>query len=255
MSDVPAPHENDETPPAAKSNARVHAPENEAKLSNRIYEMIIEKIIRDDFSQGSRLPPEVELARLLGASRPVVREALARLRDDGIVASRRGSGSYILRRPDAALLRFAPLGSIADIQRCFEFRTGLEGAAAALAAERWQDEDLNEIKAALYELDICIRENRLGVDADERFHRAVARATRNSFHAFIQESLRPYISFGMNLTRNLSLLRPEAQLRLVQDEHVIIVEAIEAREPEAARLAMENHINNARHRMFEGGLT
>jgi DNA-binding FadR family transcriptional regulator len=56
----------------------------------------------------------------------------------------------------------------------------------------------------------------------------------------------------MTLTRNLSLLRTRARLRLVQDEHVAILRAIEARDEAGARTAMEAHIENARQRMFEG---
>jgi GntR family transcriptional regulator, transcriptional repressor for pyruvate dehydrogenase complex len=56
----------------------------------------------------------------------------------------------------------------------------------------------------------------------------------------------------MNLTRNLSMLRTDARLRLVQDEHTAILAAIEARDAAAARRAMESHIENARRRMFEG---
>jgi GntR family transcriptional regulator, transcriptional repressor for pyruvate dehydrogenase complex len=227
------------------------SPASEAKLSASIYQRIFELIISGEFAVDSRLPAETELAHRFGASRPVVREALARLRDDGIIVSRRGSGSYVKRRPDTAVLRFVPVSSIADIQRFFEFRIGLEGAAAALAATRWEDEDLAEIRAAFDYLEACIRESRLGVDADERFHLAVAKATRNDYHVSVQSSLHPHITFGMNLMRNLSLLRTAERLRLVQDEHHAIVEAIAARDADAAGAAMRAHIDNARHRMFD----
>jgi DNA-binding FadR family transcriptional regulator len=90
------------------------------------------------------------------------------------------------------------------------------------------------------------------VEADARFHEAVARATHNHYHVSVQVSLQPHIAFGMNLTRNLSLLRPQPRLRLVQDEHAAIFAAIEARDAVAARRTMESHIENARIRMFEG---
>jgi DNA-binding FadR family transcriptional regulator len=150
------------------------------------------------------------------------------------------------------VLRFVPVGSIADIQRCFEFRAGIEGAAAALAAERWEPDDLADIKAALAALEESIRDSRLGTEEDERFHMAVARATHNGYYVSVLASLQPHIVFGMNLTRNLSLLRTAERLRLVQDEHIDIVAAIEARDGPRARRAMETHIANARHRMFEG---
>src|ERR671916_1206506 len=125
----------------------------EAKLSAGIYEKLFERIVAGEFPVNARLPSETELARRFGASRPVVREALARLRDDGLIVSRQGSGSYVRRRPDQAVLQFVPVGSIADIQRCFEFRAGLEAAAAALAATRWEDGDLADIKAAFDEIE------------------------------------------------------------------------------------------------------
>ena len=64
------------------------------------------------------------------------------------------------------------MASIADVQRGFEFRAGLEGAAAALAAERWEDADIAEIRSALGALDRCIANGELGVDADVREERA-----------------------------------------------------------------------------------
>jgi GntR family transcriptional regulator, transcriptional repressor for pyruvate dehydrogenase complex len=223
----------------------------EGKLSGGIYAQIFERIVAGEFPMNARLPAETELARRFGASRPVVREALARLREDGIIVSRQGSGSYVKRRPDSAILSFVPVGSIADVQRGFEFRAGLEGAAAALAAERWEDADIAEIRRALKALDHRIANRQLGVDADVEFHRAIAQATHNPYHIAVQETLHAHIAFGMNLTRNLSL-RNAARLRLVQNEHVAIVAAIEARDSRRARVAMERHIENARRRMFEG---
>jgi DNA-binding FadR family transcriptional regulator len=234
--------------PAARSAKETWS---EAKRSAGIYQSIFEIIIAGEFPVNARLPSETELAQRFGASRPVVREALARLRDDGIIVSRQGSGSYVKRRPDIAMLRFVPAGSIADIQRCFEFRHGLEGAAAALAAERWEESDLAEIHAAFETLETSTYDAKRGLDADERFHLAIAKATHNAYHVSVQSSLQPQIVFGMSLTRNLSLLRSAERLREVQDEHRAIMEAITARLPAAARVAMQLHIDNARRRMFE----
>ena len=232
--------------------ARRTSTDGEGKLSAGIYEQLFERIVAGEFPVNARLPSETELARRFGASRPVVREALARLRDDGLIVSRQGSGSYVKRRPDQAVLQFVPVASIADIQRCFEFRVGHEGAAAALAATRWEDGDLAEVKAAFDELEVCIRTGQLGVDADEHFHRAIAEATHNQYHLSVQVSLQPHIAVGMTLTRNLSLRRTAERLRLVQDEHLAVLRAIEKRDADGARAAMETHIDNARRRMFEG---
>jgi DNA-binding FadR family transcriptional regulator len=241
--------------PARASLASAPAPARtaeEPRLSTYVYERIFEMIVSGECPEHSRLPSESELSRRLGASRPVVRDALARLRDDGMILSRQGSGSFVRRRPDAAMLRFVPVASVADIQRCYEFRIALEGAAAALAAERRSDADLAELDAALAALESCIGEGRLGVEADARFHAAVAAASHNPFHLSVQRSLEPSIAVGMNLARNLSLLRPAVRLRVVQDEHVLIAEAIAAGNSDQARAAMETHIESARRRVFEG---
>ena len=222
------------------------------RLSGAIYERIFTAIVAGDFSLNDRLPSETVLSQRFEASRPVVREALARLREDGIIVSRKGSGSYVLKRPDHAVLRFAPVGSLADIQRCFEFRAEIESAAAAVAAERRRPADLAAIKQAYSDLDICIAEGRLGVDEDIRFHAAIAEATRNQYYASVQTSLRSHIARGMTVMRNLSMLRPAARLGLVQAEHLAIVTAIEVQDAEGARRAMNTHIVNARHRMFDG---
>lgn len=229
--------------------ARDTSPE---RLSDVVYDGIVALIARGDMILNSRLPSETELSARFAVSRTVVREALGRLREDGVIVSRQGSGSYVKQQPDMAVLRFAQVGSLADVQRCFEFRAGHEAAAAALAAERWQEEDLERIKEALDLLEICLKNGTVGIDEDRRFHEAVAQATRNQYYISIQASLASSIATGMNITRQLSLLRTPERLRSVQLEHDAIFEAIRQRDREEARLAMERHILNARQRMFEG---
>lgn len=223
-----------------------------ARLSEAIYDGIVELIARGDFALNSRLPSEAELSARFGASRPVVREALGRLREDGLIVSRQGSGSYVRRQPDLAVLRFNQVRSLADVQRCFEFRAGLEAAAAALAAEKWQEDDLRRIDEALEALEACLNNGELGADEDRRLHEAIAYATRNQYHISVQCSLASHIATGMNITRHLSRMRTPAHIRTVQDEHVAVVEAIRRRDAKGAADAMQLHILNARQRMFAG---
>jgi GntR family transcriptional regulator, transcriptional repressor for pyruvate dehydrogenase complex len=223
----------------------------EARLSSAVYEQIFTLILSGEFPLNARMPAEAELARRFGASRPVIREALARLRDDGVIISRQGSGSYVRRRPDDAVLRFMPISSIADIERCFEFRAGLEGAAAALAAARAEQRDLYELKAALHNLEHRIERGQITAGADERFHLAVAKATQNHYYVAVQTSLQAHIAAGMHLGRSFPA-PSEARQRLMQEEHLAVLEAIEARDSLRARAAMEIHINNARYCIFQG---
>lgn len=222
-------------------------------LSDLAYERVLSMIVDGQIAVGAKLPTENRLSEQLQVSRPVLRKALKQLRKDAVIVSRQGSGSYVSRRPDEAVLTFAQVGSIADIQRVFEFRVAIEGEAAALAAVRRSDADLKKIKAALDELDRCIRDGELGVEADEDFHAAICNASENHYFASARASMRSNILAGLNLTRNLSLTKTNDRLQLVQREHYVIYDAILAKDATAARTAMRAHIENARMRVFEGG--
>ena len=221
-------------------------------LSDLVYEEIFSDIVSGKLAERSRLPSEVELSKTFNVSRPVVREALSRLRDDGLVASRRGSGTYVQRRPSSDVLRFTPLSSIADMQRCFEFRIGLEGEIAFLAAQRADFQSIETIHNAMERLDHIIAGTQLGVDADFDLHLAIAEAADNRYYLSALSNLRESVAVGMNLARNLSLLKPRERMTQVQNEHVEIVRAIENGEPDDARRLMRRHIENAKLRVFEG---
>ena len=223
-------------------------------LSEQLYEEILRLIISGEFQENAKLPTELELAGRFAVSRTIVREALAKLKDDGLVVSRQGSGSFVKRRPDQTVLRFAPLGSISDMQRCFEFRVVLEREAAYFAALRGDAGTIAPIKKALDRLEDAVHTGQLGVDADFELHLAIAQAAQNRFFVSTLASLRTSVSFGMNLTRTLSLARPIDRLQAVQAEHVAVFLAIRDHDPEQARAAMQRHIENARHRVFEGTL-
>jgi len=224
----------------------------EGSLADQVYEQILIRIIDGLYPVAGKLPTETTLSVSLGVSRPVLHQALKQLRIDGIVYSLQGSGSYVKKRPDRAVLHFSPVGSIADIQRTFEFRMIIESEAAGFAAQRWTDATLADMHFSLDALDKCIEDASLGANEDEQFHLAICAAANNHyFHATVS-SMTAQTLAGMKLARNLSLLRPHAQLRLVQEEHREIMRAIELRDGEAARSHMSRHIENARSRVFEG---
>ena len=92
--------------PVATTSAR-----SDTRFSDIIYEKIVSMISDGRFPINERLPSEQNLATLFGASRPVVREALERLRNDDLIVSRKGSGSYVRQRPDSSILQQVPVGS------------------------------------------------------------------------------------------------------------------------------------------------
>lgn len=221
-------------------------------LADQVYDQLLTKILEEEYPVHSRLPAEEVLAQSFGVSRPIVRAALSRLRDDEIVQSRRGSGSYVLRRPDRHLISFVPLKSVSDVQRCYEFRIDVEGAAAAWAARRRDNEDLAAMDHAYEVLEQTYEQNALGVEADQMLHLAVARASKNPFFASVLKSLGEQIAYGVKLSRSLTLLDAPMRQELVLAEHRAVLEAIRLKQPEVAAATMRHHITAAKDRMFVG---
>jgi GntR family transcriptional regulator, transcriptional repressor for pyruvate dehydrogenase complex len=229
---------------------QVPAPLRQSKLADQLYEQILAKIVSGALPEGEKLPSESQLCALFGVSRPVVREALSRLQADGVVVSRHGSGSFVQRRPNQAFAQLAPIGSIADVMRCLEFRVALEGEAAALAAERRTEADLVRLEASLAELDQVIASGEVGSEADRNFHVAVAAASQNQLFVHAMEVYAEHTLKGMELARQLSLRRSARRLQLVQQEHIRVFAAIKDEDAAQARAAMRTHIDNARVRVL-----
>jgi DNA-binding FadR family transcriptional regulator len=219
-------------------------------LADRIYSDILNSIIEGEFKEGDRLLTEHALAERFSTSRPTVREALARLRADGIIVTRRGSGTTVGRRPDPDVRRFAPLETLSDIRRCYEFRVVTEAGAAALAARHADDSDIAAIQAAWDELERVVETQGIGAKDDFAFHIAIARASKNQFFITVMTFIEEQVVFSMNLSRNLSLVKTVERQRLVQAEHRAVLDAIRRKDPQAAGQAMRAHLENALERMF-----
>ncbi|SFG53266.1 DNA-binding transcriptional regulator, FadR family [Neptunomonas qingdaonensis] len=231
---------------------RMQAPEMSQSLSSVVYQKILISIISGEYPANEKLPSEAKLCEQYSVSRPVLREALTRLKEDNLIVSRRGSGSFVIKRPDDAVLSFSKISSISDIQRCFEFRTSLEGNAAGLAATRRTAEQLGRIVAAAEKINEANKLHALASDEDFEFHLAIAEAANNKYYTTVMKSLRENIKEGMNITRTLSLRSSNNRMDLVQDEHDTILKYIIDGDAQKAEAAMKAHLNNARIRMFEG---
>ncbi|WP_151639459.1 FadR/GntR family transcriptional regulator [Noviherbaspirillum aerium] len=213
---------------------------------------IFRAIMNGELKEGERLPSEEALSEKYKVSRPTVREALARLRVGGLIVSRQGSGSYVGRPPNQPILKFAELESLSDIQRCYEFRLGIEGGAAEMAARMRDEKDLAQIEAAYESLDRVIHMNAVGTEEDFAFHLAIAAASKNPLFHTVLSSIRNQTRFSIALSRNLSRDKSMERQMLVQREHRAIVDAIIRQDSKAARDAMRAHLDQALKRMFYG---
>ncbi|SEQ75121.1 transcriptional regulator, GntR family [Faunimonas pinastri] len=222
-------------------------------LADRTYHLLYGRITNGNYTPNQKLPPETQLSREFNVSRPVLRAALERLRNEGLIYSRQGAGSYV-RAAQAQALGFARVETIADIQRCYEFRLTIETDAAFLAAQRRNEARLKEMEEALDLLNTATGSMTHREDADYAFHLAITRAANNQYYEASMRALREHIHVGMKMHGQSLMSDGPKGLREVFEEHGAIFEAIRNREPETARQLMRQHIVNSRDRLFGGGL-
>jgi len=222
-------------------------------LADRVYHLLYSRISNGDYPANQKLPSEKTLADEFGVSRPVLRMALERLRDQGLIQSRQGAGSFV-REVRTVPLGFARVETIADIQRCYEFRICIETMAAHLASTRRNDETLGEIETALSLMQGATDSLTHREDADFAFHLAVARAANNQYFEASMRALREHIYVGMKL-HGQSLMTDGAKgLREVFGEHSAIFAAIRDGDGETAERLMRSHLTHSRDRLFGGAL-
>ncbi len=225
------------------------------RLGDNLYDTLASMIERQEVAEGARLPAETQLAQQFGVSRPIVRETLARLRDEGLIASRRGSGSYVQRRAQSlppARPTFQQIDSFEQIEKCYEFRKAIEGEACFLAAKLRDDSQMEDIEQSILLLEKAIENRTVGSDADFQFHFRIAIASGNSWFISALEAMRSQIETTIEIARTLSLANSDAHIHAVQAEHVAIFSAIRRRDPVAARDAMRVHLSRTCERIFHG---
>ncbi len=219
-------------------------------LADRVTDALIQLTKGEDFPPGSRLPSEMSMASRFGVSRTVIREAISRLKSDGLVESRQGSGVFVREGNMNTPFRIDPsiMDSIHSIQQVIELRKALEGEITALAAERRSKAQLAAIKQALKQIDTEVRDGSVGTVADITFHRRIAEATGNPHFLSLIEFLFNFIQSAMQTARGYESTRPDLAQE-VKDEHLVIVDAIAKQDVEAARAAARHHMDGSSRRL------
>jgi DNA-binding FadR family transcriptional regulator len=222
---------------------------NRQGLPPQVAGFIRNQIVRGSLLPGDRLPTEREMALQHGVSRAVIREAVAKLIHEGLVSSRQGVGVFVASPDKATTLVIDPssLAEPDDFRHLYELRLVLECGAAELAARNCELDDLKLIDSSILEMEDIQESHELYVQRDIAFHRAVAAATRNPFISMV-------ISFvDMKLQESLFVALRKLDFRSTAEisirEHRIIYDAIRARDPAAASLAMRTHLRNSSRRL------
>lgn len=220
-------------------------------LSTVAYRKLCDMIAEPEWDRGGRLPPEDKLAELCGVSRPVLRRALASLKTEGRITSRRGSGNFVApRAPQAPPAPRAPgIRNVTDLEKCLRYRLILETGIAGEAAENARPEAIERMQAAISRMDAGQPGGSL-FEADFEFHHALAEATNNPFFLRALLDIRPQLALAYQMGRALRDVPLYETSRRVTREHMRILEAVRKHDPQAARTAMHDHLEAGIRRFF-----
>jgi GntR family transcriptional repressor for pyruvate dehydrogenase complex len=217
-------------------------------LAREVGRRIAADIAAGRLQPGARLPTEQELMAAMGVSRTAIREAVAALRAEGLVATRQGIGSFVAESRARQMFHIdeGQSDTLADVLHIMELRTAVEVEAAGLAAERATADQRRAIAEALAAIDAAIDRGEAAVEEDFALHAAITDATGNPrFRQFLDFLGRFIIPRASVRIRALNL---RAYLMTFQEEHRGIVAAIDARSVTWARDAMRTHLANSRER-------
>jgi len=216
------------------------------RLSDTVVEQLLSALGEGRLVPGSELPAESELARSFGVSKTVVREALGRLAVMGVVSIQQGRPSTVCMPSAAPLtalldltLRLRPDG----LRQAIELRRALETEIAGLAAENATAADIDELRGLIERM----REHLEGIDtwveADYAFHQKLGEMSGNELMRFLMQAIAKPAREAM---RRLQVRREMRDARATLARHVAIVDAVAARDPAAAKAAMQVHFDASR---------
>ena len=223
---------------------------------NRLYQEIgneLKSLLKSGtFRIGDRLPPERDIAETFNVSRTVVREALIMLELENLVAVKKGSGVYVIGLPDEVLSEKdrkieEDLGPFELLQA----RQLIESNIAAFAASQIVKADIVELRAILeQERQILEQEVLDDYSADEMFHVAIARATKNSILEHLLEDLWAKRSTSKMWDQLQSRITDHSYRKKWLYDHEKILQALQLKDAMAARHAMWQHLENVKQTLM-----
>lgn len=217
--------------------------------TDHLEHILRQRIQSGTLAVGAKLPSEQAISVEFQVSRTVVREAVARLRSDGVLETRKGAPTRVRATTQMAEKLSMPR-SIEGLLGFLEVRRAIEGEMAALAATRRKDAQCRLIEAALLAIDRSTRAGGSGVQEDLEFHLAIGAATANAYwQQFVRLFAEP-IRSAIGVTRANEARRRDFAAA-VAEEHRQIYEAIRARDADQARAAVHLHIANAGQRIIQ----
>jgi DNA-binding FadR family transcriptional regulator len=220
------------------------------RLYRQIADQIAALIERGEYGVGKRLPPERDLAKQLGVSRPSVREALIALEVEGYVEVRVGSGVYVAGpRPKSPANEALPADS--GPFELIRARWLIEGECAALAAKHATRAQVRAMDEALDAMEADRDNGTMPLGSDRLFHLRIAEASGNSALALVVKTLWDQRTGPLFLRLEHHFDTPALWTVAIR-EHREIAAAIARHDATAARAAMRRHMNHAAKRFSTG---
>lgn len=216
-----------------------------ATLASATAKKLTDIIESGKFAPGQKLPPEHVLTQELNVSRSVLREAVATLRNEGLLTSRRGSGVFVASNNGMRPFRIdsQDLAAIPDLIGVLELRSAVEMEAAGIAARRRSLADMQAIEAAQRRIEEATERGADSVEADFEFHMAIARATQNvNFSRFVEYLGTKLIPRQQVRIQSDPIAGESAFLQMIIREHRDIEQAIRVGDAVGARDAMRRHL-------------
>lgn len=216
--------------------------ERRGTTSEEVVMSLREMIHRGELRSGDRLPPERDLAKLLGVSRPTLRAGIRSLSAVGVLESKQGAGTFVVAADASPALDSNPLRLLASLHgfssaEMFEARLSLEMAIAGLAAERATGDHLATMAEELAEMFAAMDEPEEFLVHDMRFHQTIAAASGNR----ILTALMNMVASILFDVRSKTVHRAH-DLKESADMHRLIYRAIREKNAENARNAMRDHL-------------
>jgi GntR family transcriptional repressor for pyruvate dehydrogenase complex len=214
------------------------------RISDQVFDQLKELIFRGEMKPGEKIMPERELSDALNVSRTSVRDAISKLVVMGLLEQRQGQGTFV-RSMDS--IQNNPLAVAMDAQDAtledlLEVRMGLECNAAALAAQRAVESDLQFLERSIEDMHKEVASGELGTEADVSFHMAISYATKNPVQVDIMKSFYDFLFIGIK--ENLShLYREPGNIDKIVEQHKEIFNAIRNHNAEQAFMSMKRHID------------
>ncbi len=220
------------------------------RLPDQVAEIIEQEIQKGSWRAGDKLPPETELSQKFGVSRSVVREALSRLKYDGLLDSHQGKGIIVVGTSGRRSFRLHNIQKFDsnDLSQLYELRVILDGAAAAMAAKRCSKKQLKRLKTSLNNMSKAIESDTDGTAPDFEFHKGIAEASGNSYLQTLIQFLNDKFEQVIHEARSHSRMQPGLPAE-VQKEHEAIYRALADQNPKKARKAALTHLQNAAKRL------